>query len=339
VTAALTDIEIRNAKAREKPYKLGDAGGLFLLLIPAGGKHWRLKYRFKRKEKLLSLGAYPDVGLKEARRKRDDARKQLAAGVDPSTARKAAKAARGGEDSFEALAREWHSTKAVGWAPGHADKIIGRLERNVFPWLGARPVGEITPVELLAVLRRIEARGTRELAHRALQYLGQIFRYGIPTGRAQRDPAADLRGLLKPVDEKHHAAITDPREIGALLRAIAGYRGSFVTQCALRVAPLTFVRGGELRKAEWSEIDLEASVWRIPAERMKLTAIHIVPLSLQAVDVLRELHPVTGSERYVFPGLRTPTRPMSENTVNAALRRLGYTKDGAEVVPLHSRLG
>lgn len=272
----------------------------------------------------MSLGPYPDVGLKEARAKRDDARKQLAAGVDPSAARKAAKAARGGEDSFEAVAREWHATKATSWAQGHADKIIGRLERNVFPWLGARPIAEILAPELLTLLRRIEARGTLELTHRAHQYLGQIFRYAIATGRAPRDPAADLRGALGPVKEKHYAAITIPRRSAP---SSADRRGSFVTQCALGLAALTFVRAGELRKAEWSEIDLDAAVWRIPAERMKMAAIHIVPLAIQAVAILGELHPLTGAGRYVFPGLRTPTRPMSENTVNAALRRLGYSKD------------
>jgi integrase len=323
----LTDPAIRNAKPRERPYKLGDAGGLFLLVTPAGAKWWRLKYRFGGKAKLLSLGVYPQVSLKEARAKRDEARKQLAAVVDPSAARKAAKAARGGEDSFEAVVREWHGKHAPRWAPGHAGKIIGRFERDIFPWLGVRPVPEITAPALLEVLRRIEARGAIETAHRAHQNCGRVFRYAIATGRAERDPAADLRGALPPVKEKHHASLTDPKAIGALLRAIDGYQGSFISQSALRLAPLTFVRPGELRKAEWSEIDLDAAEWRIPAERMKMKAPHIVPLSAQALGILRELHPLTGTGHYVFPGLRTPTRPMSENTVNAALRRLGYAKD------------
>lgn len=332
MTAPLTDIALRNAKPRETPYRLSDgprgvARGLYLEVSPAGGKLWRFKYRFGGKPNLLSLGPYPNVGLKDARAKRDEARKQLADGVDPSAARKAAKAARGGEGSFEAVAREWHATQESAWSAEYAAKVLGRLERLVFPWLRARPVGEILAPELLTVLRRVEARGTLELAHRAHQYTGRIFVYAIATGRAQRDPAADLRKALKPVPEKHHAAITDPKEIGALLRAIAGYRGSSVTQSALGLAPLTFVRAGELRKAEWSELDLEAAEWRIPAARMKMRVTHLVPLSMQTVAILSDLHPVTGSGRYVFPGLRTPTRPMSENTVNAALRRLGYTKD------------
>jgi integrase len=323
----LADPTIRNAKPREKPYKLGDTGGLYLLVNPSGAKWWRLKYRFGGKEKLLSLGVYPEAGLKQARAKRDEARKQLAAGVDPSAARKAAKAARGGEDSLEAVAREWHRKYARLWVPSHAEKIIRRLERDVFPWLGARRVGVVTAPEILAVLRRIESRGALKLAHRTHQNLGRVFHYAIATGRAERNPAIDIRGALPPGKEKHHAAITDLKEIGALLRALDSYQGSLVTQCALRLAPLTFVRPGELRKAEWSEFDLDAGEWRIPAERMKMRAVHIVPLSHQAVASLGELHPLTGSGRYVFPGLRTPTRPMSENTVNAALRRLGYAKD------------
>jgi len=255
------------------------------------------------REKLLSLGTYPEVGLKEARDKRDEARKQLAAGIDPGEARKAQKTAEA--DSFEAVAREWLAKHTPRWAPGHASKTIGRLERDIFPWLGGRPVGQITAPELLAALRRIEARGAVEAAHRAHQTCGRVFRYAIATGRAERDPAADLRGALPPVKEKHHAAITDPKAVGALLRAIDGYRGSFITQCALRLAPLTFVRPGELRKAEWSEIDLKAAEWRIPAERMKMKTQHIIPLSVQVVAILGELYPLTGPGHYVFPGLRT----------------------------------
>lgn len=271
------------------------------------------------------MGVYPAVGLKQARDKRDAARKQLAAGIDPGLARKAERSA--DADSFEAVAREWHAKRAQGWAPGHAGKVLGRLEREVFPWVGARPAGEVKAPELLAVLRRIETRGALELAHRAHQICGQVFRYAIATGRAERNPATDIRGALPPAKQRHHAAITDPKDIGALLRAIDGYRGSFVTQCALRLAPLTFVRPGELRKAEWLEFDLDAAEWRIPAERMKMRATHIVPLSRQAVEVLRELYPLTGSGRYVFPSERTRDRPMSENTVNAGLRRMGYAKD------------
>jgi integrase len=276
-------------------------------------------------EKLLSLGVYPDVSLKAARERRDGLRRELASGVDPSLKRKAQKAASG--DGFEAVAREWFAKFSPNWAETHSTKVIRRLESDIFPWVGSRPVGQITPPELLACLRRIEARGALDTAHRAHQNCGQIFRYAVATGRAERDPSADLRGALPPVSGKHLASITDPAEIGALLRAFDGYEGTFIARCALRFAPLVFVRPGELRKAEWSEFNLNNAEWRIPAQRMKSRVLHIVPLSIQAVAILRELQPLTGSGRFVFAWLRTPTRPMSENTVNAALRRLGYSGD------------
>jgi integrase len=321
---ALTDIAIRKAKPQEKPVKLYDSAGLFLLLNPNGSRWWRFKYRFAGKEKLLSMGTYPEVSLKEAREKRDQARKQIAAGIDPGAERKAIKAATG--DTFEAIAREWFAKFSPTWADTHAGKIIRRLELDVFPWIGARPVREITAPELLAVLRRIEERGALDTAHRAKQNCGQIFRYAIATGRADRDPSGDLRGALPPAKEGHFASITEPKAIGELLRALDGYRGSFVTRCALRLAPLVFVRPGELRGAEWAEFDLDGAEWRIPAERMKTREAHIVPLSTQAVAVLRELHPLTGAGRYVFPNPRTDTCPMSNNAVLAALRRMGYDK-------------
>jgi len=321
----LTDTTIRNAKPSEKPRRLFDGGGLYLEVAPAGGKWWRLKYRFGGRDKRISLGVYPAVRLRDARDRRDAARKQLAAGIDPSAARKAEKAAEA--DTFEVVAREWYAKHAPRWGRGHADNTIRCLERDVFPWLGIRSVSKVTAPELLAVLRRIEGRGAIETTHRALQNCGRVFRYAIATGRAERDPAADLRGALPPAKKKHHAAITDPKEIGALLRAIDGYQGAFATQCALRLAPLTFVRPGELRAAEWSEINLDGDEWRIPADRMKMREVHIVPLSRQAVECLRELYPLTGSGRYVFPSLRTAARPMSETTMNAGLRRMGYAKD------------
>lgn len=326
---ALTDTAIRNAKPGAKPIKLFDSLGLFLLIAPAGGKWWRLKYRFGGKEKLLSLGTYPEVSLKQARVKRDTARSQLANGIDPGEHRKAAKASQADShvDSFEIVAREWFGKFAPNWAASHADKIIRRLERDVFPWLGKKPVGGITAPELLQAMRRIESRGAVETAHRALQNCSQIFRYAIATGRAMRDPAADLRGAIPPSKSKHHASIVEPKAIGELLRTIAGYQGALVTKCALRLAPLLFVRPGELRKAEWLEFNLESAEWRIPAERMKMREQHVVPLSTQAIAILRELQPLTGRGRYVFPGARTNGRPMSENTVNAALRRLGYAGD------------
>jgi integrase len=320
----LKDAAFRSAKTGAKPYKLGDGRGLYLLVTPSGGKWWRLKYRFGGKEKLLSLGVYPQVSLKEARARCDAARSLIARGIDPSAARKAEKVAQA--DSFEVVAREWFAKHAPRWAPGHADMFIRRLERDIFPWLGNRPIRDVTAPELLACLRRIEDRGVIETAHRTLRNCGRVFRYAIATGRAERDPAADLRDALAPVKEKHHAAITDPKAIGALLRAIDGYQGDLPTRYALRLAPLTFVRPGELRKAEWAELDLDRAEWNIAATRMKTREPHLVPLSQQAVECLRELYPLTGRGRYVFPGLRTPSRPLSENTVNAALRRLGYAK-------------
>ncbi|HEX2796549.1 MAG TPA: integrase arm-type DNA-binding domain-containing protein [Immundisolibacter sp.] len=324
----LTDPALRNAKPADKPRKLADGGGLYLLIQPAGGKWWRLDYRHGGKRKTLSMGTYPDTPLADARQRRDEARRLLANGIDPGEHRKLTKNTLPQDaDSFEAVAREWFAKFAPGWAPTHAEKIIRRLEREVFPWLGARPVGDITAPELLTVLRRIEARGRLETAHRAHQNCGRVFRYAVATGRAERDPSGDLRGALPPATKRHHAAIIDPKAIAELLRVLDGYTGSFVTACALRLAPLLFVRPGELRRAEWAEIYLDAAEWRIPAAKMKMRAPHVVPLADQALAILRELHPLTGRGRYVFPGARSSERPMSENTVNAALRRLGYEKD------------
>lgn len=325
----LTDTAIKNAKPGVKPVKLSDEKGLFLLIAPAGGKWWRLKYRFGGKEKLLSLGTYPEVSLKDARQRRDDARKLLASDVDPSANKKAVKSAQSerAANSFEVIAREWYDKHAPNWKENHSSKIIRRLEVDIFPWLGSRPIAEVTAPELLAAIRRIEDRGALETAHRALANCGQVFRYAIATGRALRDTAADLRGALPPVKEKHHASITDPKKIGELLRDLDGYQGAFTTRCALRLAPLVFLRPGELRKAEWAEIDLDKAEWRIPADKMKMNAVHIVPLSTQAVAILREIQPLTGEGQYVFTGARTTKRPMSENAVLGALRRMDYTTD------------
>ncbi|MFP5460421.1 MAG: tyrosine-type recombinase/integrase, partial [Gammaproteobacteria bacterium] len=261
---ALTDTTIRNAKPGAKPIKLFDERGLYLEVAPAGGKWWRFRYRFGGKAKLLSMGTYPDVGLAQARERRDEARKLLADGGDPSQHRKAAKAA-GAEragNSFEVVAREWYAKMSPRWAASHGDKVIRRLERDVFPWLGARPVAEVAAPELLAVLRRVEGRGTVETAHRALQNCGQVFRYAIATSRAERDPAADLRGALAPMRHEHFAAVTDAKAIGPLLRKLDGHAGTLVVQSAIRLAPLVFVRPGELRTAEWADIDLDAAEWR-----------------------------------------------------------------------------
>jgi integrase len=323
----LTDTTIRNAKPREKKYKIYDTGGLFMIIAPAGGKWWRLKYRFEGKEKQLSLGVYPEVSLAKARERRDKARVQVADGIDPSQARKAQKAARTNkENTFESVAREWFEKFKPGWAPGHAIKIKGRLENDVYPYIGQRPILEITPPELLMVLRRIESRGAIDSAHRTRTTCSQIFRYAVATGRTERDPAADLRGAIPPAQSKHLPAITEPDKVAGLLRAIDGYEGSFVTKCALRIAPLLFVRPGELRHMEWAEIDLDAAEWNIPAEKMKLRLPHLVPLSSQAVEILKEIQSLTGTGRYVFPSTRTSQRPMSNNTVLAALRRMGFEK-------------
>jgi integrase len=321
----LTDTAIRSAKPKEKPYKLFDGGGLFLLVQPGGSRLWRLKYRIDGREKLLSVGTYPEVSLKSARERREDARRQIAAGVDPSAKRKAERAARA--DTFEAIAREWLDLKRGSLSERTYDKRLSRFEAFVFPSLGKRPIASITAPDLLAVIKRVEARGINETAHRVRSESSAVFRYAIATGRAERDPAADLRGALAPVVVRNHPAITEPAKIGGLLRSIYGYSGQPSTEYALKLLPLTFVRPGELRGAEWSEFDLDGGEWRIPKERMKMNEQHVVPLSSQAVTLLRELQLLTGNGRYLFPSLRTDERPISNNTLNAALRRLGYTGD------------
>ncbi len=326
---ALTATRVKAAKASDKPQKLTDGGGLFLLVQINGAKYWRLAYRFTGKQKTLAIGVYPEISLSEARERREAARKILANGADPSDIKRVQKATKIAltENSFESVAREWFSKHAPNWKENHSSKIIRRLEVDIFPWLGSQLTDTITAPELLKVIRRIENRGALETAHRVLANCGQIFKYAIATGRAQRDSAADLRGALPPTKVKHHASITDPKSIGELLRDIKNYKGTFVTKCALSLAPLVFLRPGELRKAEWTEIDLDKSEWRIPAARMKMNVLHIIPLSTQAVAILREIQPLTGGGKYVFTGARTDTRPMSENTVLAALRRMGYTTD------------
>lgn len=323
----LTDKAISNARPRERQYKLSDEKGMYVLVTKTG-KYFRLDYRFQGKRKTLALGVYPAVTLKEAREKRDNARKQLQNGVDPAQYKKETKAMQKDQaaNSFEAVAGEWFTKNKHNWTEGHSRTIIRRLELNIFPWFGARPVALITAPELLTSLRRIEDRGALETAHRVHQICSQVFRYAIATGRAERDPCPDLRGALPPTKPKRMATITNPEKISELLRAIDGYTGHVITRCALRLAPLIFVRPGELRHAEWSEIDLERAEWKIPAEKMKMRITHIVPLATQAVDILREIEPLTGRGRYVFPSLRTIQRPMSNNTVLAALRRMGYDK-------------
>jgi integrase len=319
---ALNDTQIKNAKRRTQPYKLADEKGLTLLVQPNGAKWWRFRYRIDGKEKMLSLGVYPDVSLKKARERRDVAREAVADSRDPSKERQTEKAAIA--NTFEGVAREWFTKHSKNWAKSHSVKLIGRLEKDIFPWLGSSPIAKITAPELLSVLRRIEGRGAIESAHRAHQNCGAIFRYAIATGRAERDPSSDLRGAIPPAQGEHHPSITEPVKIGGLLRSIDGYDGSAVVRGALRLAPLVFVRPGELRQAEWAEFNLDEAEWRIPAERMKMRVLHLVPLSRQAIEILRDLHVVTGKGRYVFPGARSAARPLSDNALNAALRRMGY---------------
>ncbi len=336
------DATIRATKPKGKPYRLNDGDGLYLLVrpegSPKGGWWWRLDYSYGGRRKTLSLGTYPDTGLQLARRKADESRTLVEEGIDPSDVRKADKAKHVQQrdverrieagiplaDSFEAVAREWFDSRRAGWAASHADKVMGRLKLDVFPWIGARTVGELEPPDVLTVVCRVKDRGARDTAHRVLQNCGQVFRYAVQTGRAKRDPTADLRGALPPIRRDHFASITEPAAVGELLRAIDGFRGTFPVQCALRLAPLLFVRPGELRKAEWSEFNLERREWNIPAVKMKAHRSHLVPLSAQATEILLALQSLTGHGRYLFPGARSNGKPMSEAAINAALRRMGY---------------
>lgn len=325
---SLTDMAARNAKGKEKPYKLAAGAGLYLQVMPNGNRYWRMKYRHAGKEKLLSIGVYPEVSLKEACDKRDAARAQLRDGKDPSEEKQLGKlkAQLSADGRFGAVALEWLETRG-DLAESTRSKAKWMLETYAFPWLGKRAIEDISTAEILAVLRRLEAQDKIESTQRLRQICGQVFRYAVATGRLDRDPTAALRGALKTAKNRHYASITDPSKIGELLRAIDGYTGQLTTLCALKFAPLVFIRPGELRKAEWSEIDFEGSQWCIPAEKMKMGVAHIVPLSRQALAVLRELHPLTSKSRYIFPSVRSLRDPMSENTVNAALRRLGYGTD------------
>jgi integrase len=321
--------------------RLNDGAGLYLRLFIKGGSHgWRFDYSLNGRRNTLSLGTYPATGLALARKKADEARQMVSAGQDPSALRKEAREERVRErqaedrvaaglprdNSFEAVAREWFGKNVTTWAESHSSKIIRRLELDVFPWVGAMPIAAIRPADLLTLLRRVEARGAIETTHRVQQNCGQVFRYAVATGRTESDPSRDLRGALAPWKPEHYATLTDARDVGNLLRDIEAYEGSFITRCAMQLSPMLFVRPGELRRAEWSEVNLDAAEWRIPAPKMKGRVMHIVPLAKQAVSILRELQPLTGRSRWVFPGARTNGEPMSENTVNAALRRLGYDR-------------
>jgi integrase len=321
----LTDVLIRNTKSADRPLKLFDGDGLFLLIKPNGSRGWRFKYRFEGRERLLSFGTYPEVPLKTARERREQARSLIAAGIDPSAERKAKIAAR--EDTFQALALEWLQMQQKTLSPRTYKKKTERFEAFAFPYLGKIPIGEIKAPDVLAVLKRIEARGKMETAHRVRSDCGNVFRYAVVTGRAERDPTIDLRGAIAAVGKRNRPAIVDPKRIGELMRAIDGYRGDVSTEFALRLLPLTFVRPGELRLAEWREFDLERAEWRIPAARMKMRELHVVPLSTQAVALLRDLRELTGDGPLVFPSIRSADRAISDNTINAALRRMGFPGD------------
>ncbi len=323
--AALTDTKLRSLKPRPVVYRVADMAGLCIEIRPSGFKAWRFRYRFAGRAKMLDLGEYPLVSLQDARKDRDRQRDLLAQGIDPSDARRQARvlAQVAADDSFEGVAREWMS-KQGKWSDATRAKALWLFETYAFPWIGKRPIGQITTPETLLLLRRPESLGKLETAQRLKQYCGQVFRYAIGTGRAERDPTADLRGVLTTAHVQHHASITHKPAVGELMRAIDSFVGQMVTRVALQLSALTFVRPGELRQWEWSEIAEDGTEWRIPGEKMKMGVTHIVPLARQAQALLDEIRPVTGRGRYVFPSLRGPSRPMSENTINAALRRMGY---------------
>ncbi len=333
----LSDVEARKAKPQEKPYKLTDGKGLYLLVNPSGGKLWRMNYRHGGKQKTLALGSYPEVALAKARELLESARKLLAEGIDPMADRKATKQgnAERAKNSFEAVAREWLALNEGKWAETTHRHIKERLENNAFPWLGERPVADITARELLAVLNKTVERGRIDTAQRVRSDCGRVFRYAVATGRAERDPTGDLAGALPAAKTTHRATLVEPKQVGELLRAIDAYTGTFVVRAAFKLAPLVFLRPGELVQAEWAEFDLDAGEWRIPGERMKMKGRHIVPLSRQAVAILRELHPLVGAGRFVFPGVRNPKVHMSRESIRAALIRMGYGPDSDSPMTAH----
>ena len=320
----LSDTKIRTIKPLGKPFKVSDERGLFLLVTPSGGKWWRLKYRLNGKEKSLSLGVYPDVSLADAREKRDQARKVIAANSDPSELRKANKASKTENtiNSFEVITRIWLKNYAANLSKATSDKNLRLFERDIFPWIGAKPIAELKPKDILDAARRIEARGAVDTAKRAIQLCGQVFQQAVIDEKVMSDPTRDIRRAIKPLKDKHFASITEPKEVAEFLRAIDAFNGSFVVMCAIRLAPLVFVRPGELRLAKWADINLDTSEWRYLVT--KTNTDHLVPLSKQTITILRELHPLTGSGEYVFQVGNDPKKPMSAATINAALQRMGY---------------
>lgn len=325
----LNPTQIKNLKPKEgqKISKFYDGNGLFLVVTDSGNRWWRAKYRFGGKEKSLSLGVFPAISLKDARQKIQELKDQVKSGIDPSQNRKAIKEAihQAETNSFEVVAREWFAVKFPGLADSHTVKVRRLFERDIFPWIGGKSISEITPPELLQIARRIEGRGAVETAHRAINNCSQVFRYGVATGRVISDPTRDLRGALKPVISSHFSAITEPEKIGELLKAIDGYKGTFTVCCAMKLAPLVFVRPGELRAAEWKDLDLNRAEWRYFVTKTKTE--HIVPLSRQALEILRDIKPFSGHGRFVFPSARSDSRPMSDNAILVALRTIGFDKD------------
>ena len=319
----LTDLKIKKMKPGEKTRKLFDGGGLYLEIVSTGGKLWRYQYRIDGKQKLLALGKYPDISLQEARRRHREAREQLAQGNNPMAIKKAQKTAgmERAANSFEVVAREWFEIWKADKETKYNGKTMLLLEKDVFPWLGARPISEITAPEVLATLRRIERRGVTNPTHRAKEKISQIMRYAIATGRADRDPVPDLRGAIKPINNRHFASITEPEQVAVLLRAIDDYRGMPTVRAALSLAPLVFVRPGELRTAKWADIDFDRAEWKFLVTKTKTE--HLVPLARQAMKILKEIYPLTGDGKYVFPGIRSG-RPISDMTLNRALQTMGY---------------
>ena len=320
----LTNVEIKNAKPREKPYKIWDGGSLYVEVMKTGSKLWRWKYRFNKSENRFSIGPYPEISIKQAREARDGARALLRSGIDPNAHKKATQS-KTADDTFEVLALEWHTGRSRVWSSIHSKNVIDRLTRNVFPYAGRIPIAEITVPELLKILRRIEDRGANETAHRVLGNISEVYRYAIASGKAERNIALDIKGALQPVVKTHLPAITEPKRVGELLRMIDGYSGTLPVQCALKLAPLVFVRPAELRNARWSEIDLESREWRYVIT--KTATPHIVPLCNQAINILKTLQPLTGNSAFVFPNARSRLRPMSNNAVLAAMRRMEISKD------------
>ena len=325
----LTDTRIRTLKYTGKPAKYADGGGLHLYVSSSGKKLWRMTYYYEKKEKVLSFGEYPVISLENARAKRLDTKQLLAQGIDPGAQKKAIKEAQRSEvnDTFQTIAKEWHETRTSDFTEKHRGTVMYRMEKYIFPFIGGEHIARMEAPDILAVVKPLEHKGQNETARRILQIISQVYRYAVVTGRAKRNPATDLHGALRPRKVVHRAAITEPAKVAQLLRNCDSYEGYFPIICALRLAPLVFVRPTELRAAEWSEFNFESKEWRIPAQRMKMKQMHIVPLAKEAMAILEELHAYSGSGKYLFPSIRTETRPLSDATLLNALRRMGYAKD------------